>query len=153
MALSLLDCVMTTLSMQDLQNPRNNFIKFHFFSPALCWHIRFFSRKRLTIWPHANRVIYAIAKVKLENEKRCDSRESRRCEIAYFCRSDRWQRIWSTIPLRWRGSGRPPRSDVGHSVRIGCIHVIYARVAPEIGFTATNHFSLWFLCKDAFKSE
>ena len=103
MALSLLDCVMTTLSMQDLQNPRNNFIKFHFFSPALCWHIRFFSRKRLTIWPHANRVIYAIAKVKLENEKRCDSRESRRCEIAYFCRSDRWQRIWSTIPppLTW----------------------------------------------------
>ena len=35
------------------------------------------------------RDLMPIVKVKLENKTRCDSRESRRCGIAYFCRSDR----------------------------------------------------------------
>ena len=78
--------------------------------------------------------------MKMRNETRSDSRVRLRCRLRIFA---------PQASLTYSGSAGMPRLELPV---VGMQQVIYARIRPEIGFTARRR-SLVGLCKDALRID
>ena len=87
---------------------------------------------------YASSQVWRWTEVKMRNETRSDSRVRLRCRLRIFAVR---RRRWHTVDLLACQGWKPV---------VGMQQVIYARIRPEIGFTARRR-SLVGLCKDALR--